>query len=120
MLQAAAKSATALSFLCGMGILDSLLDVLRSDRASLSSPVFPLLGNTRVGRKTMNEKRICGWCGQFKEVYAYQEETYDEDLKQLSEAELWTSVPKSKLKEGDTVGIPQCKECYRESRGELE
>jgi len=62
-------------------------------------------------------QRKCGWCEQLKEVYGYQEIDYEE-VKDVPIAELLVEG-KAPLKDDDVVGVPICKECYRENRGEV-
>jgi len=64
----------------------------------------------------MPEMKKCGWCGQFKEVYAYQEVDYEE-VEGTPKSELLVENPKKTLKDNDVVGLPQCRECYNEERG---
>lgn len=51
----------------------------------------------------------CAWCGNYREVYAYQESTFEED----ETKEPFISADKAKLKDGDLIGLPICEECYK-------
>jgi len=50
----------------------------------------------------------CAWCGEYKEVYAYQESEYEKGETE----EPFISANKHNLKDGDSIGIPICKGCH--------
>ena len=67
--------------------------------------------------KTKTEKKKCAYCGIVKEVYAYVEVDY-ESVDHLDKEDLLIEDPEKPLKDNDVVGLPCCKECYYENRGE--
>jgi len=61
-------------------------------------------------------KRICGWCGEFKKVYTYEERDYEE-VKDLDKNALLIEKSSEPLRDDDVVGVPICKECHDELYG---
>lgn len=65
----------------------------------------------------MKEKKKCGWCGQYRDVYAYQEVDWEEVKDSIARRDLLVEG-RQPLRDNDVVGIPQCEECYHALRGE--
>jgi len=66
--------------------------------------------------KVKKMKRICGWCGELKEVYAYQEVDYEE-VEHLDKNALLIEQGSESLRDDDVVGLPICKKCHDEVFG---
>ena len=64
-----------------------------------------------------SKKKKCTYCGLIKEVYAYDEVDYEE-VDHLDKDDLLIEAPEKPLRDDDVVGLPCCKECYYENRGE--
>lgn len=56
-------------------------------------------------------KRVCGWCGEVKQVYAYKEVDYEE-VEHLEKNALLIEETSEPLRDDDVVGVPICKECH--------